>query len=311
MKFIKDDEFILLMEDQYGGKFTTDNLKRLRDVGVQTIVRYPFWSDIETSMGIYRWDVIDRAIDLTYEAGMKCLFGVYDKPPEYFPDEWYLKTPEGENYTGKYQERLLSPWQPDGWNYHLDFIERFCHRASDDDNVMCFRATTHGAESMYPHDLRFPYRLDGDYIETMLRVLLEEQGIFYNAHASHELWTCFHHSFDHQGRAGTEHAEMLYRAMWNEFPDAKHYCISYTQFKRGVQGEVENLADMKRLGLLMFAAAEYAEGLPVNTGKAIAQGFRGLVCGPIMNWSKHHKMEDWMYDAFRDSITRWRTARNV
>lgn len=310
MKFIKDDEFILLMEDQYGGKFTTDNLKRLRDVGVQTIVRYPLWSDIETSMGIYHWDVIDRAIDLTREAGMKCLFGVYDKPPEYFPDEWYLKTPEGGNYTGKFQERLLSPWQDEGWAYHLRFIEKFCNRASADD-VMCFRATTHGAESMYPHDLRFPYRLDGSYIDTMLKMLLEEQDIFYAAHASRELWTCFHHAFDQQKMAGTEHAEMLYRAMWNGFQDAEHYCISYTQFKRGVQGEVENLADVQRLGLSMFAGSQYAEGLARNTDIAIQQGFRGFVCGPVMVWSKYRRMEDWMYDAFRDSVAKWRVAKNV
>lgn len=310
MKFIKDDEFILLMEDQYGARFTQDDLKRFRDVGIQTIVRYPYWGTIEPSMGNYDWSEIENFVDLSRNAGLKSLWAVYDKPPKYFPPEWYMKTPEDKVYVGKFRERILSPWNAEGWAYHLKFIKMFCDKLSADD-MLCFRATVHGAESMFPHDPRFPHRQDGPYIETMLKMLLEEQDIFYNAHDSHELWTCFHHSFDYQGTAGTEHAEMLYKAMRDKFPDHKHYCISYTQFMKGIHGVRENLADVQRLGLSMFAGSQYAEGLVWNTDKAIQQGFRGFICGPIMAWAKHRKTEDWMFDNVRDSMAKWRKARNV
>jgi hypothetical protein len=68
---------------------------------------------------------------------------------------------------------------------------------------------------------------------------------------------------------------------------------------------------MQRLGLKMFCAAEYAEGLLKNTDTAIAQGFRGMICGPIMNWTKYRKTEGWMFDNFAWSIKRWQEAKNV
>jgi len=310
MKFIQDDEYILLMEDQYGGKFTLDDLKRLRDIGIQTIVRYPYWGSIETSMGYYEWGETESAIEMTRQAGMKCLWATYDKPPKYFPDEWYMKMLDGKTYVGKFRERVLSPWLAEGWAYHLAFIVRFCEKVSAPD-VMCFRATTHGAEAMFPHDSKYPYRLDGSYIETMFKILIEEQAIFYSAHDSHELWTCFHHAFDYQGTAGTEYAEMLYQATRDKFPDYKHYAISYTQFRNDVKGEDKNLADMQRLGLSMFGGSEHARGLLVNTDRAIAEGFRGFLCGPIHFMTKYRQMEDWMFNAFSESMAKWRAARNV
>jgi hypothetical protein len=306
--FIQDNEYILLMEDQYGGKFTLDDLKRLRDIGVRSVVRYPYWGTIESSMGHYEWGAIEDAIALTREAGMKCLWAVYDKPPKYFNSEWYIKTPEGATFIGPFRERCLSPWNSEGWAYHLNFIKMFCDKVSADDS-MGIRATMFGAESMFPH--RYPYRQDGPYLETMLKMLLEEQEIFYNAYSSHELWTCFHHAFDYQKTAGTEHAEMLYQSMSDRFPDHKHYCISYTQFRHDVKGEDKNLADMKRLGLSMFGGSEHAGGLLDNTDRAIAEGFRGFICGPIHFMTPFRQMEEWMFNAFEESLGKWRAAREV
>lgn len=306
MKFIQDDEYILLMEDRYGGRYGLDDLKRLRDVGIQTIVRYPFWNEIETHLGEYVWDTIDEYIELTRQADMKCLFALYEGVPDYFPPEWYLKTPDGSIYIGVYQERVISPWNLDGWEYNLDFLNKFCNRISTKD-VMCFRATMRGAEAMLPQYGQ--YRLDGLYWETMRRMLIEEQSIFYASHDSHELWTCFHHAFDGSGTSGTERARDLYREMAGEFPDAKHYCISYTQFRNDVIGEDKNLADMQELGLNMFGGSEYAEGIIANTDTAIQQGFRGFISAPLHWWSGHKSLEPWMVETIRDSLAKWREAR--
>lgn len=308
--FIQDDEYILLMQDSLGGRFTLDDLKRLRDIGVQTIVYYPFWRDIEVSLREYQWRSIDDAIQLARKAGMKSLFALYDHAPDHlFPPDWYLKAIDGRDYLGPYnQERFISPWNPEAWAYHLGFITNFCKRVSADD-VMCFRTTSGGAESMFPQ--HFPYRLDGPYWETMRRVLLEEQEIFYNAHDSHELWTCFHHAFDYLGTAGTEYAEELYKEMRNRFPDHRHYSISYTQFRNDVGGEDKNREEMQRLGLSMFGGSEYAEGLLTNTDTAIQQGFRGFITGPLHQLTAYRKMEEWMFDNFRYSMNKWREAKRV
>ena len=310
MKFIQDDDYILLMEDSYGGRFTQDDLKRLADSGIRTMLSYPFWINIEPQMGVYSWEETDNTIEKCRKAGIKCLFAAYDKPPKYFPPEWYIHTPEGNVHVGKFKERVISPWNAEGWAYHLAFLEKFCNKVTADD-VMCWRAVPRGAEAMFPHDPARPHRQDGPYVETLLKMMLEEQDIFYRHHSSHELWTCLHHAFDHQGTAGTEHSEMLIRAIRDKFPDFIHYCISYSQFRRGVPGKKENLDEMHRLGLSMFAGSEYADGLLRNTDKAIAQGFRGLICGPIMYLTKYRQMQDWMFDNFAWSIKRWREAKGV
>lgn len=311
--FIKDDEFILLMQDTRGAVLTPDDLKRLQDVGVQTMTRYPFWWDVEPVKGEYHWEQVDQQVELAQKSGVKCLFGLYEKPPKYFPPDWYLQFETGGPWVGTYRERVMSPWSEEGWAYHLDFMRKFCQRVSSDD-AMCFRATVHGGEEMLPH--KYPYQLKGDYLETLVREMLEEQEIFYNAHPSHELWTCLHHAFDYTGTSGTEHARMLYQALRDKFPDATHYSISYTQFTRNMKefhyaGAQQNRLDMQELGLKMFCGSEYAEGLLTNTDTAIQQGFRGLICGPIMFWTKRAKTEDWMFDNFAWSIKRWREAKHV
>jgi hypothetical protein len=304
--FIQDDEFILLMEDQDGGRYTVDDLKRLRDVGVQTVVRYPCWSDIEPEQGKYVWDSVDEKVAITREAGLKCMLAVYDKVPIYFPDDWYLKYHDGNIYSGSFYDHVISPWSIGGWVYHLDFIKKFCDRYSADD-VLCFRATVHGGETILP-EYR-PYRQDGSLLETLERMVLDEQRIFYETQASRELWTCLHHAFDSKTYSGTQNSEHLYQKMHDAFPDMKHYCISYTQFRDDVLGEDENRAEMQRLGLSMFAGSEYCEGLITNTDKAIEQGFRGFVTSPLHGLGKHRVLEPWMLDAIKESLSKWRQAR--
>jgi hypothetical protein len=300
--FIKNDEYILLVEDQDGGHYGFDDLRRLRDAGIRTIIRTPFWKDLEPSLGHYQWDALDEQIDMTLEADLKCMFAVYDKAPSYFPDDWYLKFPNGSRYQGSFYENVISPWSVDGWAYHLDFISRFCERYSGE-GILDFRATIHGGEVMLPEFE--PYRQDGIFWDTIKRMLLSEQQIFYNAHESHELWTCLHHAFDHLSYSGTEQAGALYYALWNRFPLAAHYCISYTQFRNDVVGEAENLADMKEHNLSTFAGSEYAEGLIANTDEAIAQGFRGFATAPLHALSGHRVLEQWMLDAIRESLAKW------
>jgi hypothetical protein len=298
--FIRDDEHILLMEDSMGGVYGLDDLKRLRDAGIQTIIRYPYWKDIETSLGHYEWGKVDDQIDMTRQAGMKCMFALYEFAPHFFLDDWYLKYPDRTIYQGSFYDHVISPWSEKGWDYHLAFLGRFCERVCADD-VLTFRATIHGGEVMMPEFA--PYRQDGDLLKTFERMIVEEQRIF--SHYNDDLWTCFHHAFDHLPYSGTVYANYLRNILLDEFPTHNHYCISYTQFRDDVIGEDKNLEDMKTYHLKMFGGSEYAEGLITNTDKAISQGFRGFVTAPLHYYSGHKKLEDWMIEAVQNSLRKW------
>ena len=301
VKFIRDDEYILLMEDAPGGVYELDDLKRLRDAGIQTVIRYPFWKDIEVSLGNYQWRRVDDQIEMTRQAGMKCMFALYEFSPHFFPIDWYLKFPDGSLYQGGFYSHVISPWSERGWAYHLGFIEKFCDRVCADD-VLTFRATVHGSEVMMPEYA--PYRQDGDLLKTFERMIVEEQRIF--SRYNEELWTCFHHAFDSLSYSGTAYAAYLRNLLLDEFPTRNHYCISYTQFRDDVVGEDKNLEDMNLYRLKMFAGSEYAEGLIANTDKAVLQGFRGMISAPLHFYTGKKSLEPWMVDAVVESIKKWR-----
>ena len=305
VKFIRDDEFIILMEDQNGGKYAIDDLKRLRDVGIQTIVRYPFWKDIEQDWHSYDWSSIDRAISDGRSAGLKTMLAIYDHAPLFFPEDWYFHFADGRILTDPDTnidyERLMSPWNADGWRYHLGFIDRCCERYNAAD-VLCFRSALKGGSVMLPE--MAGVRIEGDVLETVMRVMLEEQMIF-ESHPSREIWTTLHPTFDKLPWSGNAYRYEIYEMLQQILPNARHQALTHAYFTdNGEHGIISEM--MRRCDFPLWVGSEYCEGLNTNTDTAIERGFRGFFTAPLHYLSGNKALEPWMLEAVAASMRKWR-----
>lgn len=313
--FIRPNEFILLMDDPNlrdasgASALTRDDLCRFREAGIQTVVRYPYWREIETLPGHCEWGAVDRWLDEARSADMKTMLAVYDLPPHWTPDAWCLKDLHGQVYRGPFYDRIIVPWAKEGWDYHLYFIWRMCRRYNAPD-VLCFRSTVHGGEVVLPEG-KEPDLAGHDLRQTVEAMVYDEQAIFSVSHPSHEVWMALHHAFDSQPWTGNTMKDELYLGIKERFPETHLYGLSYTQFYPGVIGERENQADIARLGLGLWAGSEHCQGLQRFTEQAIEEGFRGFLCGALHFLSGYRVSQPWMFQAVRESDRKWRESRGL
>ena len=306
MKFIQDDEYIIILDDPLGGKFSVDDLHALYDAGIQTIVRMPYWKDIEPEWGVYNWEKADKWVEEDRRAGLKTMLSIYDHPPAYFPNDWYLRRPDGTLYDHLddecvIYEHIISPWSEEGWRYHLNFIAKCCERYNTSD-VLCFRSTLQSGSVMLPEFGE--YRSDGDLLSTVLKMMYDEQAIFVS-HPSHEIWTALHPAFDSVVQTGNAYRKEIYQLIEDRFPEAHHSILTFTYFTR-VNGAETTQDEAKRYPV--WSGSEYAEGLNQNTDEAIALGFRGFLTGPLhfLIGGQNKVLEPWSFEAIRNSLEKWR-----
>ena len=105
---MRDDEFIILMDlPMVNGQWLAiDDLKRLRDAGIQTAYMHG------SSMGDLPGKIYDYIIRVR-AAGMKIILPLYNKQATDLPDEWYVKT-----RSRQIQRGVLSPWNKDAMDYY-------------------------------------------------------------------------------------------------------------------------------------------------------------------------------------------------
>ena len=159
MSFIKQDEHIIILDyNPYPGlEFTPDELARLREAGVKTVQCYLSWYLTEPKMGEYDWSAVDKLVEGYHRAGIKAIVKAYLSAPAHFPDDWYIRSANGDiqrnpgqpNKDGTCPVSTLSYWNPDAWDYHLQFIERVCERYSDT-NTLCINIAPANGEALIP-----------------------------------------------------------------------------------------------------------------------------------------------------------------
>ena len=154
--FLKPDEYTLLMaQEGLARNLSLDNLKRLRDAGVQTVYQLFYWQDWEPEPSNFNWAAIDTDLESAQRAGLKTiLVGPCDGPPGY-PLEWYSADADGAPMCGLprggHTWYSLSPWHPEARQLTLERIE-LVMRARACDTVLCARGGQHSGESLLPYD---------------------------------------------------------------------------------------------------------------------------------------------------------------
>ena len=152
MSFIAPDEFIILYDNPH---MTANDLLRLRDAGVRTAFNLIHWETVEKPPGVYDWSIPDALVERIKNAGMKSLLRCHDNAPDFFPDDWYLRSATGALWRNHYgfggSDRYtdLSPWCAEAVERELEFM-RLCHERYPPEWVQCFAGGPHGGEVVLP-----------------------------------------------------------------------------------------------------------------------------------------------------------------
>ncbi len=153
MNFIQPDEFIICCDDSL---LTTDELCRVREAGARTVFERLYWQNIEREPGVFDWSVPDALMANCAAADLKVLLRVGDDAPVHFPDDWYLRSANGDiwrhhlGYGGPTDfYTLLSPWcraaQAAEREFMLAAIARYAGPT-----VQLYAGGPHGGEVILP-----------------------------------------------------------------------------------------------------------------------------------------------------------------
>lgn len=357
MSFIAPDEFIILCDNP---RMTGDDLSRIRDAGIRTAFNVIYWETVEKQPGVYDWSAPDALVERVKNAGMKSLLRCHDNAPDYFPDDWYLRSSNGALWRNHYgfggHDRYtdLSPWCAEAMEREREFM-RLCNERYRNEWVQCFAGGPHGGEVILPgmipcycdiHAInsfrdyaiaRFGDDLEafnrannatftgwGDVVpadmpnygsmrfapttvewlrESLLAHVKTEQAIF------PEVWlelvernTPFAEAFESGPRSGN----WLMSELARELPgmNALLWEVNRSGGDQGALNNVKEILDHTWIG------SQFCEGLHTYTERSIAAGLRGFITGPVHNFRPGgDRFEDWMLDAIRWSLERWRAAR--
>ena len=336
MSFIQPDEFIVLF---HTGSLSMDDLKRISDAGIKTAVFPILWEQIETKDGSYNWERLDAEVERLKEAGIKSLMRCHENAPDWFPEDWYLRSASGSlwrnlhGYGGSDRFTLLSLWCKDAMERQRAFM-RACNERYHDEWAQVYAGSPHAGEVLLPgmipcyydsHAITSYRSYTGDagdppdiptyasmkaqpkLVEWLRASLTEsvktEQNIF------PEIWlhlverdTKFAEAFESGPRSGN----WLMAELCEDLPKrlSKKLNIILWEVNRygGDQGALENV---KSVLDKVWIGSQFASGLYTYTEDSINKGLRGFVTNP----SPSGRLEDWMLDAIKWSIEKWKAAR--
>jgi len=345
MTFIQPDEFIILVNDK---NLTDDDLKRIGETGVRTAFAAIMWEDIELKSGGYNWDKLDAVIDRAKRAGMKSLLRCHDNAPDWFPDDWYLRSSSGANWRNYYgfggndRYTCLSPWCKDAMKHQREFMQ-VCNDRYNDEWTQVFAGGPHGGEVILPgmtacycdpHALKSYRDYTGETgnpsdlpnygsmkfetktVEWLRQSLTEavthEQDIFPG------IWlqlvernTPFAESFECGPRSGN----WLMADLCDNLPNELHKDLNIILWEVNRSGgDQDALNNVKNVLDKTWIGSQYCEGLYHYTKDTIAKGLRGFITNPAAFYAPNGtyasgRLEQWMLDAFRWSIAQWKAAR--
>lgn len=332
MNFLKDDEFILLMN--YNPTILYDcgtyfpNLSeriRFRDVGIQTAIEYPQWYAIEPVQGEYDFVSIENMLFLNRSAGMKTIFSIPGwEYPKWMTDEWF-----GQDIHCVVNRRFLSLWNKDAQEYQNSWMDMLIKKYQADDvffvlgefqlgeGAMPHYPTFYDRSALKDYHRVFGYdrypKLENEETQRWLKSkvvyhMLQQQRLFYPQRK--ELWNMQQWLMSKLNPATMNHLQPdILDAYKVFFPDANLVLLQYTFYDHDHPQENVEWVDTlkKQFNMDVIVEAHFCEGLKVTAPDAIAKGFRGQIICPTHSQTGHRMIEDWMYGEIKKYNELWRT----
>jgi len=336
MNFMVDDEFLLLMSinpdlDVPGYNtqiLTIDERKKLRDVGIQTVLEYLNWEQINPSLNQYNFEEISNILYRNREANMKIICPITNwNFPAWMPDEWFAK-----HQSGEIDRSVLSIWHEDAQSVADEYYQNLINYFGAND-VLFIWGDWQGGEGIYPAgscfyddaalndykqvygtsaypDINTQETLDW-YGKKIIEHSLKKQQIFYPQ--CNEIWNMQQFLMDTWTKGfGNFVIPETFQAFRNKYPDDSIVFLQYTYFddahyKIPNEEFVDNIKNTYNSEVIV--EAHFAQGLRETTPKAIAKGFRGQICSLLHAQAGYFAFEDWMLEEVKKSNDLWREAR--
>ena len=345
MGFLKDDEFFLLMDIaatsgtdpsvypvlplNFYTHRTLDELKQLRDAGVQTTMNFQMIRQhVEPAPGVYDWSYLDEYVARATAADMKVLlFTTTHGLPKWYPDEFFCW---GED--GVVHREALSPWNKEAQADQNAFIQKLIDRYYDPDHCMIINSQQSVGETVLLNEPAFydpaaiksyqeyaetedpPIRTDPTVIGWLLnsysRMLVEQQTLL--AKQCNEVWLMLHPAIRDMGYFignGNSWIDELLFDLTTRVPGVRVNHIYYTWIQ-WPQYWPEMGACREKYHEHVFGGAEYAEGLPITTPPAIQQELRGQIIAPCYP-GIHDHLEPWMLENIKIAQAAWERSKNL
>ena len=337
MSFLHRDEAIVVMDVCPEGGMTTrahigeEDLRRLRDCGVQTVLEYVAWGAIEKEKGVRDWGHLDEYIERARRAGMKVILSTPHFVPGCFPDEWYPWGRDGKPMVGNVtiqSQAVLSIFNDEALDYEVGFIREIRARYEAED-VLLFCAQQVEGETVYNNNWAYgdpsaqaswkrervqvcDFPLIDEWLARRYEeVLVRLQGAFLAGSRHGEIWTALHPLLSEmilpecRGN-GCRWIERFFGAYRREWPNVEMTWLQYT-FWPHEEGYRKKVGEVRRrFGMDLVTGAEWIEGLRANTGRAIEEGLSALLVGLLHPFTRHEKVEEWMLEIVREAQKQWK-----
>jgi hypothetical protein len=331
MGFLEENEHFLLMDVAYSrppeGEWNIHlndrDMAALRGVGIKTAL--PFgcrWDKIEPSKGIYDWSELDTYVERVHNLGMKVVLFTPSFYPQWFPDDWYVKTASGIN------KGALSPWCMEAMDYYQKFIELMKVRYTfpttmvalshlsdgetyllneaafyDDHAIECYKRIYGEKAFPVPNDLDTEKWFKSYLIGMMLRL---QRPLVETPHR--EIWAMAHPAianFDLYGNGCKFIPDVLHAYQTCLNPSTINH-IYYTWIQWPMYWPLMNEWSIK-YNENIFGGAEYTEGLATTTPAAIQQSLRGQIIAPCYPGS-HQSVDAEMLSRIKAANALWESA---
>jgi hypothetical protein len=328
MPFLDADDRLIIMDinrstyDHADPDYSlkADEMKRLREAGIRTVLQQMWWRDIERG-GRRDWTLVDIGIDRAREAGLKVLLQCYQMPPADLPADWYMRTENGEGL------EYFSIWNDQAADYEEAFVRDLAARYAGDDVLLMNSLVTDGetllvlepswfdpaARASYnavvgpgspPNRLKPVRAQQWNWIrDSMICKMVQYQALLLEVQAHDEIWMSMHPWIQHNPNTGTQFTHDILRALREAFPDVSIMWMLYTFYELPLAWRKEQFVYAEHNQIGVVTGAMHCQGLARTVPAAKFHGHR-LLCGPRHNHILPDQvdLEDWQLEKERDDL---------
>jgi hypothetical protein len=298
-----------------------DDLKRIKDAGVNYCTQYCRWDAIERQMGQYNWAATDVLVDRVSQSGMKCILFGYHVPLQCAPTDWYSRIQSGQPIG-----EVLSYWNEEAQAYARNFYYKLVDRYGSDTCLVAMseylsgECCLHNIPSFYDQaalqDYAKTYRGVPDINnentkkwlqDAVVKHYLDTQEVLVPQH--NEIWEELQWLIATQSLANGNFAQPeVQKACLERWPDVNYVLLQYTYFMHGEPyfAYIRNLIKNK---INLIVEAQYVTGLKNGTTPiAIQHGASGQIVAPLHPFTGQRELEPWMYEVIEKAATEFRNS---
>ena len=233
--FLNKNEHVILYETREI-PYRLEELKSLRNCGVETMLIWAYWHEMEPLKGQYDWSRIEGIIERCNNAGLKLIINGPANAPCGYPQSWYLKNKSGRFLNTSYWFRGFSYWNKNALEYRDHFTKMFCKKFSSETVLCASSFYNEGEYLMHPEAANFYddaavdslktyfknlnlslneidiFKATNDWLKkTYIDFALRSQKIYAEHNVKKELWQQLHWMLDVFPHCGTYFLDELYK----------------------------------------------------------------------------------------------------